>query len=57
MESRGGDPTTLVEAMLKDLQASTEPGPTTFNSTWAQLSTAQQAAVIIAVRAASQGGC
>lgn len=57
MESRGGDPTTLVEAMLKDIQSSTEPGPTTFNSTWPQLSTAQQAAVIIAVRAASQGGC
>jgi len=57
MESRGGDPTTLVEAVLKEAQSSTEPGPTTFNSTWAQLSTAQQAAVIVAVRAASQGGC
>jgi hypothetical protein len=57
MESRGGDATTLVEAMLKEVQSSTEPGPTTFNSTWAQLSTAQQAAVIVAVRAASQGGC
>jgi Putative lipoprotein LpqV len=57
MESRGGDATTLVEAMLKEVQTSTEPGPTTFDSTWAQLSTAQQAAVIVAVRAASQGGC
>jgi hypothetical protein len=57
MESRGGDPTTLVEAMLKEAQSSAEPGPATFNSTWAQLSTAQQAAVIVAVRAASQGGC
>lgn len=57
MESRGGDPTTLVEALLKDIQSSNQPGPSTFNSTWPQLSTAQQAAVIIAVRAASQGGC
>jgi hypothetical protein len=57
MESKGGDPTTLVEAMLKEAQTSTEPGPTTFDSTWAQLSTAQQAAVIVAVRAASEGGC
>ena len=57
MESKGGDPTTLVEAMLKEVQTSAEPGPTTFDSTWAQLSTAQQAAVIVAVRAASQGGC
>ena len=57
MESKGGDPTTLVEAMLKEVQTSTEPGLTTFGSTWTQLSTAQQAAVIVAVRAASQGGC
>ncbi len=26
MESKGGDPTTLVEAMLKEVQTSTEPG-------------------------------
>ncbi|MCI4674813.1 lipoprotein LpqV [Candidatus Mycolicibacterium alkanivorans] len=57
IESQGGDPATLVEPMLKELQAGTEPGPATFNSTWAQLSTAQQAAVIIAVRAAAQAGC
>lgn len=57
MEAHGGDPTTLVETKLKELQASTEPSPQTFNSTWAQLSTAQQAAVIIAVRAAAEGGC
>ena len=57
MESQGGDPTTLVDAMLKEVQTSIQPGPTTFDSTWAQLSTAQQAAVIVAVRAASQGGC
>ncbi len=57
MESRGGDPTTLVEAALKELQASAKPSPQTFNKTWTELSTPQQAAVIIAVRAASQGGC
>jgi len=57
MESRGGDPTTLVETMLKELQASDQPSPQTFNKTWAELTTPQQAAVIIAVRAATQGGC
>jgi Putative lipoprotein LpqV len=57
MESRGGDPTTLVEPFLKELQGNAGAGPATFNSTWGQLSTAQQAAVIIAVRAAAEGGC
>ncbi len=57
MESKGGDPTTLVEPFLKELQNGTIAGPATFNSTWAQLSPAQRAAVIIAVRAAAQGGC
>jgi len=57
MEAKGGDPATLVEPFLKELQANTAPGPAAFNSTWGQLSTAQQAAVIIAVRAAAEGGC
>ena len=57
MESKGGDPTTLVEPFLKDLQTTAGPGPATFRSTWGELSTAQQAAVIIAVRAAAEGGC
>jgi hypothetical protein len=57
MEAKGGDPTTLVEPFLKDLQSNAAAGPPTFNKTWAELSTAQQAAVIIAVRAAAEGGC
>jgi hypothetical protein len=57
MEAKGGDPTTLVEPFLMELQSNAPAGPATFNSTWGQLSTAQQAAVIIAVRAAAEGGC
>lgn len=57
MEAKGGDPKTLVEPFLKELQSTAGPGPATFNTTWGQLSTAQQAAVIIAVRAATEGGC
>ncbi|EHB56516.1 LpqV protein [Mycolicibacterium rhodesiae JS60] len=57
MEAKGGDPTTLVEPFLKDLQSNAAAGPPTFNKTWGELSTAQQAAVIIAVRAAAEGGC
>ena len=57
MDSQGGDRTNLVEPFLKDVQNSTASGPATFNTSWAQLSTAQQAAVIVAVQAASVGGC
>lgn len=57
MDSQGGDRTLLVEPFLKDVQNSTASGPATFNTSWAQLSTAQQAAVIVAVQAASVGGC
>ena len=57
MTAKGGDPHDLVEPLLKDLQSANEPGPVTFRKTWAELSTAQQAAVIIAVRAAADGGC
>jgi hypothetical protein len=57
MDAKGGDPDTLVEPYLKDLQASKDASPSAFNKTWAELSTAQQAAVIIAVKAAADGGC
>ena len=57
MDAMGGDPKQLVEPYLKELQTSNESGPATFNQTWADLSSAQQAAVIIAVRAAADGGC
>ncbi|MCV7214489.1 hypothetical protein H7J51_04220 [Mycobacterium crocinum] len=57
MDAKGGDPATLVEPFLKEVQSNADPGPATFNSTWGQLSTAQQAAVIVAVKAAAEGGC
>jgi hypothetical protein len=57
MDAKGDDPATLVEPFLKELQSNASAGPPTFNSTWGQLSVAQQAAVIVAVRAAAEGGC
>lgn len=57
MDTRGGDPQTLVEPYLKEVQAATEPGRATFQMTWPELTGAQQAALIIAVRAAADGGC
>lgn len=57
MAAKGGDPHDLVEPMLKDVQTAKEPSRVTFSKTWPELSTAQQAAVIIAVRAAADGGC
>lgn len=55
--SKGGDPHDHVEPLLKEIQGSKDPSPMTFKKTWADLSTAQQAAVIVAVRAAADGGC
>ena len=57
MDAKGGDPKQLVEPYLKELQNSTKAGPATFNQAWADLSSAQQSAVIIAVQAAADGGC
>ena len=57
MDAKGGDPDTLVEPYLKEVQASTESGPATFRKTWSQLTDPERAAVIIAVRAAADGGC
>lgn len=57
MAAQGGDPDTLVEPYLKQAQAWTAPSPVTFNKTWAELADPQRAAVIIAVRAAADGGC
>ena len=57
MDAQGGDPDTLVEPYLKQAQAWTAPSPVTFNKTWAELADPQRAAVIIAVRAAADGGC
>lgn len=57
MDAQGGDPDALVEPYLKEAQAWTAPSPVTFNKTWAELADPQRAAVIIAVRAAADGGC
>jgi hypothetical protein len=57
MSAKGGDPHDLVEPLLNEVQTAKDPGPVTFKKTWAELSSPQQAAVIIAVRAAADGGC
>jgi hypothetical protein len=57
MAAQGGDPNAMVEPYLKEVQASAANGPATFRKTWAELSQPEQAAVIIAVQAAADGGC
>lgn len=57
LTAKGGNLPDQVDPLLKDIQSSKEPSPITFRKTWAELSTAQQAAVIIAVKAAADGGC
>jgi len=57
MDARGGNPHDLIEPFLKETQTDGASGPATFGTTWNALSSAQQSAVIIAVRAAADGGC
>ena len=57
MVGTGGDPDTLVEPYLKEVQGATEGTRASFGKTWGQLSDPERAAVIIAVRAAADGGC
>lgn len=57
MDSQGGNRQQLVEPFLKLLQISDTSSPATLNTSWAQLSLAQQAAVIIAVTAAAEKLC
>lgn len=57
MTARGGDPKNLVEPFLSEVQSSDQVSPAAFGKTWPQLSEAEQAAVIIAVEAAADGGC
>jgi hypothetical protein len=57
LTAKGGNLHDHVEPLLKDVQSSKDPSAITFTKSWAELSTAQQAAVIIAVKAASDGGC
>lgn len=55
--AKGGDPHTLVEPYLKEIQTTTQSGRATFGKPWAELTDAQRAGVIIAVNAAADGGC
>ncbi|MGI9125257.1 MAG: lipoprotein LpqV [Mycobacterium sp.] len=57
MDAKGGDPHNLVEPYLKEVQSSADAGRATFMKTWKELSGPQQAGVIIAVKAAADGGC
>jgi hypothetical protein len=57
LEGQQGDPKTLVEAYLKVLQAPGAVGPGTFDTTWAQLTPAQQAGVVMAVNGAANDEC
>lgn len=57
MTARGGDPQMLVEPFLSEVQNSDAVGPATFQSSWARLTDPQRSAVIVAVRAAADGGC
>ncbi len=57
MQERPGDPQALVEAYLAAVQAPRASGAGTWNVPWARLSPAQQAAVIVAARAAAADEC
>jgi hypothetical protein len=58
IDQQGGDRQTQIEPFLKTLQDPNTPrGPATFNTPWAQLSPARQAAVIVAVRAGADSLC
>ena len=58
MDQQGGDPKSQIEPFLKTLQApDAQPGPATYNTPWAELSPARQAAVIVAVQAAADALC
>lgn len=57
MQDRPGDRQTLIEPYLAAIQAPGASGSGTWNTAWAQLRPAQQAAVIVAVRAAAHDEC
>lgn len=57
MNTQQGDPPTLAEAYLKELQNPGAVGPGTFDTSWAQLTPAQQAGVIMAVYGAANAEC
>ncbi len=58
IDEQGGDRKSQIEPFLKTLQApDAQPGPATYNTQWAQLSPARQAAVIVAVQAGADSLC
>ncbi|MDF2822689.1 MAG: hypothetical protein K0R68_97 [Mycobacterium sp.] len=57
MAGQQGDPGTLVEAYLKELQAPGAVGPGTFDTTWVELTPAQQAGVVMAANGAANDEC
>jgi hypothetical protein len=58
IDEQGGDRQSQIEPFLKTIQdPDIPPGPATFNTPWAQLSPARQAAVIVAVRAGADSLC
>jgi hypothetical protein len=58
IDQQGGDRKAQIEPFLKSIQdPNTPPGPATYNTPWAQLSPARQAAVIVAVQAGADSLC
>jgi hypothetical protein len=57
MQGRQGDRNSLIEAYLATVQTSGAGRAGTWNTGWHQLTPARQAAVIVAVQAAADGGC
>ena len=58
IDQQGGDRKAQVEPYLKLIQdANTPPGPSTYNTPWAQLTPARQAAAIVAVQAGADSLC
>lgn len=57
MDAQGGDAHALIEPYLRTIQSEDSAGPGTFGTPWSQLSPGRQAAVIVAVQAASDALC
>ncbi|RDH78122.1 hypothetical protein DVS77_12290 [Mycolicibacterium moriokaense] len=58
IDQQGGDRRAQIEPFLKTIQdPAAPPGPATYNTPWAQLSPARQAAVIVAVTAGADSLC
>jgi hypothetical protein len=57
MADKPGDPHTQIEPYLAMVQASANGEDGTWNKPWANLTAEQQAGLIVAVKAAADGGC